>query len=772
MSAPHILYMPPAGHETILKGLSHQSRIELNFSMHALFVGVKGNDLVFFRNDGARLVLEGYLAPLDSSAIETGAPGAGPDVTALLRAGPPAIIIDGKEMSPAFFFSSLGEEGMPEADTPAAREATYEEHRHSELQDGINALGGRLYDGTLAGNGKAKTDADANGNANGLVSGMGTLDGGTGTDPGNPGGGTGTDPGNPGGGTGTDPGNPGGGNAAPSTAPAYASMTEDDLGVNGQIPAPHDASTGQHLSFVPQSDIAGLYGSFSVDASGAYSYQLNNLLPNVQGLAAGQALTETFTYTVADGQGGTIANTVTITINGLNDAPTVASTATALAEDQDNTSGTLPTPQDPDTSDSPQYLVQTDTPGLYGSLSLNADGSFTYTLNNNLPVVQELGRADFLTETFNYSVDDGHGGTASGNLVVTIYGTNDVPAVMAATAMVDEDGPVLMGQLPTPQDVDASDTPQFIPQAGSVGAYGVLAVDALGNYSYVLDNTRPEIQALSQGDTLTDQFVFTVTDGQSQVSKTLTVTINGTNDTPTVAASSASLTEHGGLVGGTLPNPQDVDANDSLNFVEQHGTPGLYGSLSVDAAGNYIYIPSYAVPDLQNLAEGQQLTDIFTYTVDDGHGGTATNTLTITINGTNDAPQVRAAVASITEDQASISGKLPTPTDTDAGDTVNFLPQTNAPGLYGSFTLQTNGTYTYSLNNALPIVQQLGVGAQLTEILTYTVTDQHGATATNTLTVTISGTNDAPQVSAATAAINEDQASVSGSLPIPDDIDA
>ncbi|MEG6503784.1 VCBS domain-containing protein, partial [Desulfovibrio sp. 1214_IL3152] len=584
-----------------------------------------------------------------------------------------------------------------------------------------------------------------------------------GTDPGG-----GTDPDD---GTGPGQGTGPGGGTGPTAIAAYASLTEDDTDVSGQIPTPQNAA-GHNLSFVAQNGISGQYGTFSVDAGGAYAYTLDSALPSVQGLAAGQTLTETFTYAMDDGKGGTISNTVTITIHGLNDAPTVPSAATSILEDQDQTTGTLPTPQDIDAGDSPQYLVQTNTPGLYGSLSLNADGTFIYTLDNSLPAVQQLGAGDFLTETLTYTVDDGHGGTASGSLVITIYGTNDVPTVSAATATTDEDGPVLMGVLPTPHDVDAGDVPQFIPQAGSVGTYGVLTLDAQGNYSYVLDSTRPEVQALSQGDTLTEQFVFTVTDGQSNVSKTLTITINGTNDNPTVAASSASLTEHQGLVGGTLPTPHDVDANDSLNFTEQHNTPGQYGSLSVDAAGNYTYVLNYAAPGLQSLAYGQQLTDVFTYTVYDNHGGTATNTITITIHGTNDAPQVSAAVAAINEDQAGISGSLPTPADVDAGDTVSFLAQPSTPGQYGSFTLLADGSYSYSLNNALPAVQQLGVGSQLSETFTYTVTDQHGATASNTITITIHGTNDAPQVSAAVAAINEDQAGIRGSLPTPADVDA
>ena len=164
---------------------------------------------------------------------------------------------------------------------------------------------------------------------------------------------------------------------------------------------------------------------------------------------------------------------------------------------------------------------------------------------------------------------------------------------------------------------------------------------------------------------------------------------------------------------------------------------------------------------------GETLTDTITYTVSDGHGGTASNTLTVTISGTNDAPTVAAAAASVTENtQISASGTLPQPQDTDLHDTVAFTPKAGEAGTYGSLTLNADGSYTYTLNNASPLVQGLGAGETVADTFTYTVSDSHGGTASNTLTVTISGTNDAPTVAAATASVAEDtQISASGTCP-------
>ena len=69
--------------------------------------------------------------------------------------------------------------------------------------------------------------------------------------------------------------------------------------------------------------VAGSFGSLSVDAAGNYVYNLNNSLAAVQGLSAGDTLTDQFTYTVTDGDGDTSPTTLTVTINGANDGVTI-----------------------------------------------------------------------------------------------------------------------------------------------------------------------------------------------------------------------------------------------------------------------------------------------------------------------------------------------------------------------------------------------------------------------------------------------------------------
>ena len=564
-------------------------------------------------------------------------------------------------------------------------------------------------------------------------------------------------------------------NDAPTVAAAAASVTEDtQITTSGTLPTPQDTDTHDTVSFVAQSGTPGTYGTFTLNADGSYTYVLNNSLPAIQTLGVGETLTDTITYTVSDGHGGTASNTLTVTINGTNDAPTAAAAGAFVTEDtQATASGTLPLPQDPDLHDTVTFIPKTNETGTYGSLNLNADGSYTYALNNASPLVQGLGAGETVTDTFTYTVSDGHGGTASNTLTVTISGTNDAPTVAAATASVAEDTQIsASGTLPQPQDTDIRDTVAFTPLSNADGTYGTLTLNADGSYAYTLNNASPAVQGLGAGETATDVFTYTVTDGHGGTgSNTLTVTIRGTNDVPTVAAATASATEDAQITAsGTLPLPQDTDIHDTLTFTTKVAEAGLYGTLTLNADGSYTYTLNNASPLVQGLGAGESVTDAFIYTASDGHGGTASNTLTVTISGTNDAPTVAAATASVVEDLApTVSGTLPHPTDTDIHDAVAFIPQSNAAGAYGSLTLNANGTYTYILNNGLPAVQALNTGGSLTDTFTYTVNDGHGGTASNTLTVTIHGTDEGLPGLTVADVVEDVRPFTQVTLPVPSD---
>ena len=258
------------------------------------------------------------------------------------------------------FFDALGEDDMPQAGLVQARNSAYHEYSQSELSKGISGLsaldereGGSDADKALGSRGNRQDDlaaeragrpggVDALGsgsNGSGSVSpGGGHGSGGNGGS-GSGGGSGGTGGGNGSGGTG---GNGGSGNSNPVVAAATASIAEDTASVSGNLPSPTDPDAGDVLSFAARTNAAGVYGTLSLDASGHYTYILNNALSAVQGLGVGESLTDTFTFTVSDGHGGTATNTLTVTINGTNDAPVLAATIVNVAEGSVTSSGPLP----------------------------------------------------------------------------------------------------------------------------------------------------------------------------------------------------------------------------------------------------------------------------------------------------------------------------------------------------------------------------------------------------------------------------------------------
>ena len=110
----------------------------------------------------------------------------------------------------------------------------------------------------------------------------------------------------------------------------------------------------------------------------------------VQALAEGQTVTDTITVTVNDGKGGTATQEVTVTITGTNDIAKITGQSTgAVIEDNTLLSSGKLTVSDADAGQS-SVVAQTNAAGKYGTLSIDANGNWTYSLNNSSQVVQDL----------------------------------------------------------------------------------------------------------------------------------------------------------------------------------------------------------------------------------------------------------------------------------------------------------------------------------------------------------------------------------------------
>ncbi|CAM5224900.1 hypothetical protein ALON55S_00275 [Alishewanella longhuensis] len=165
------------------------------------------------------------------------------------------------------------------------------------------------------------------------------------------------------------------------------------------------------------------------------------------------------------------------------------------------------------------------------------------------------------------------------------------------------------------------------------------------------------------------------------------------------------------------------------------------------AVGDLVTGPVYFMP-----GSDWNGTTGFTYAARDNQGAEDTTPADVVINVTPVAdPAVLGTGAGATKEdtptQSSATGTL-TIIDPDAGE-ASFNAQTNTAGSYGSFSITSDGAWVYNIDNSLPAVQQLKEGESKTEIFTVTSLD---GTSTS-VTITVSGTNDAPTATADTASV-------------------
>ncbi len=171
------------------------------------------------------------------------------------------------------------------------------------------------------------------------------------------------------------------------------------------------------------------------------------------------------------------------------------------------------------------------TAGTYGSFGLTTAGVWTYTLDNSKAAVQALTAGQTVTDKFSVVSSDG---TANTTVTITITGVNDVPVLGGtATGGVTEDAvPNTATGTLTIADADAGQS-SFTAQAGTAGTYGSFDLTTAGDWTYTLDNSKAAAQALTAGQTVTDKFSVVSSDGTA--STTVTITVTGVNDVPTIS---------------------------------------------------------------------------------------------------------------------------------------------------------------------------------------------------------------------------------------------
>jgi VCBS repeat-containing protein len=398
--------------------------------------------------------------------------------------------------------------------------------------------------------------------------------------------------------------------AASISGTSTGSLTEDDTSPATGTLTVSDVDHGQAHTISASGTTAN--GAWSVDANGHWSFTVNNAA--VQHLDAGAQVTDTFVVTSQD---GTAHQTVSVTINGLNDAASISgATSGSVNEDTTLTASSTLTVNDVD--DGQAHAAAASGTTANGAWSVDGDGHWSYAVDN--AAIQHLGAADSITDTFTVSSVDG---TAQQDVTVTIHGTNDIASISGDTAgSVTEDTALTASGTLAVSDVD--DGQSHATAASGTSTSGSWSADGDGHWSYAVDNAA--IQHLGAADSITDTFTVSSLDGTAQ--QDVSITIHGTNDAAVFGGdASGSVTEDTTLTAsGTLTVS---DADDGQSSVQADSGNAAHGSFTVDAGGNWSYALNNSDAAVQALNTGDTLSDSFTVHSADG----TAQTVAITING-------------------------------------------------------------------------------------------------------------------------------------------
>ncbi|NDO74986.1 retention module-containing protein, partial [Shewanella sp. SE1] len=444
----------------------------------------------------------------------------------------------------------------------------------------------------------------------------------------------------------------------------------------------------------------------------------------------------------------------------------------------------------------------------YGVLTINAvdliNGNISYSFTLNSAVDHSL--SDDFSEAFNLILTDLEGNSVGNTLTISVL--DDAPSGQDDINSVDEDSQLAISGNLLDNDVQGGDTAQ-VTAAGSggnldntvsnqslvSGNYGLLTLNDDGSYSYQINSAAQAVQALAQGESLTEVFSYLLTDADGDTSvQTLTITITGTNDIPVISTpqpgeADGTVREAGQFDDGSIDpgtpgvsgqlSASDVDNGAVLVWSGSADSP--FGNFNIDAAsGAWNYQLDNTAAD--GLLEGEIRTETFSVTVTDEFGASAEQLVTITIIGTNDAPILTADTSGaviedvdVIDSMLSDSGALSF-TDVDIGDSHavsssyngdaswsgGALDQATQDALAQGFSADNSG-WNYEIANSL--VQFLAVGETITLSFTLTVTDDFGASDSQQVTLTITGTNDAPVLSIdMSGAVTEDVDVINGML--------
>ena len=391
-----------------------------------------------------------------------------------------------------------------------------------------------------------------------------------------------------------------------------------------------------------------------------------------------------------------------------------------------------------------------------------ADGQVNYNPNGQY---ESLPGGDTSTDTFQYSIIDAHGNESGlATVTVTIDGANDAPTAVAGVVpefRIGEEADATALDLSTlllaaVADVDTNDILSVAsapsnPTAGGIFALtgGSLSFDPNGDFA--LDNGAEEtidimieVQDTSLATVLVPAKIIVVGANGAPVAVDDSSYSTDENTTLTRDTHEHGIlnndTDDGGNAGLTVAQVNGDAANVGVPITESDAG-GHEGVLTVETDGTLTFVPG---GDFDALALGQTSSVTFTYLATDNATESALSneaTVTITVNGVNDAPLADAVSVLASENGSPVEANFGG-SDVDEGETATLNYAITSMPTEGSVVNNDDGTFTFDPADDF---QDLAEGVTRDVTFDYTATDAQAAISDAAIaTITVTGVNDAP----------------------------
>jgi uncharacterized delta-60 repeat protein len=416
----------------------------------------------------------------------------------------------------------------------------------------------------------------------------------------------------------------------------------------------------------------------------------------------GETLSDSFSYSINDGEIDSALATVSLSINGINDSPQAADDPATVDENSSVIIDLRTNDGDAETTNS-DLIITNISIASYGTIVNNNDGTVTYNHDGS----------ETLSDSFTYTINDGDVDSPPATVSLSINGVNDLPQATNDLANVNEGGSVIINLLSNDSDAETANSALIITN-----------LSAASNGTIVNNNDGTVTYSHGGSETLSDNFSYSINDGEvDSLLAAVSLSINSINDSPLAMDDTGNVDEASSVIIDLRSNDSDAETANSALIIT---------NLSIASHGTIVNNNDGTVTYSHDGSE--TLSDNFSYTINDGEVDSALAAVSLSINGVNDLPQATNDLAGVDEGNSVLIDLLSN--DSDAETVNSALIITNLSAVSnGTIVNNNDGTVTYSHDGS----------ETLSDSFTYSINDGDEDSTPATVLLSIVGVNDAPQ---------------------------